>query len=351
VIVVGLDPHKASHSACALVVATGELLGERRVGADEPGRLALLSWARGLDEQRLWAIEDCRHVSRPLERFLLLAGERVVRVAPRLTASERRRGRPHGKSDRVDALAAARAALAQPDLPPAWLEGPERELALLVDYREQLVAERTRCASRLRWLVHELDLGLQIPPGALDRRCWLRRLEQALARLPDRALVLVASALLARLRELREQIHALERRLEPLVEALAAPLLAQPGCGLLTAAKIVSEVAGIERFTHESKLAMHAGCAPLEASSGSQRRHRLNRSGNRQLNCALHRMAVAQGRFHPPARAYLARRQQEGKTRREALRCLKRQLVRVVYHTLNEIAATQTTNPTPTNLT
>lgn len=351
-IVVGLDPHKASHTACALSAGSGELLEERRVPADGQGQLLLLAWARGLGGQRLWAIEDCRHVSRGLERFLLLAGERVVRVAPRLTARERRRGRRLGKSDRVDALAAARAALSEPGLPAARLEGPERELALLVDYREQLVAERTRCASRLRWLVHELELGLEIPAGALDRRCWLERLEQALVALPEATLVLISRALLARLCELREQINALERQLKPLVEALAAPLLTQPGCGALTAAKIISEIAGIERFPDESKLAMHAGCAPLEASSGSRHRHRLNRSGNRQLNCALHRMAVAQGRFHPPARAYLARRQQEGKTRREALRCLKRQLVRVVYRALTQTTTTPTRpHRAPPNLT
>lgn len=341
-IVLGLDPHKASHSACALVVATGELLGERRVCADEPGRLALLSWARGLDGRRLWAIEDCRHVSRGLERFLLLAGEQVVRVPPRLTARERRRGRPHGKSDRVDALAAARAALAQPDLPPASLEGRERELALLVDYREQLVAERTRCANRLRWLLHELELGLEIPAGALDRRCWLERVTARLAILAPSTQQLIAAALLTRLTELRDQIHTLERTLTALVEQLAAPLLALPGCGALTAAKLLSEIAGIQRFPNDAKLAMHAGCAPLQASSGNHHRHRLNRTGNRQLNCALHRIALTQARFHPPARAYLERRQHEGKTRREAIRCLKRHLTRVIYNTLT---AQHTRNP------
>jgi transposase len=104
----------------------------------------------------------------------------------------------------------------------------------------------------------------------------------------------------------------------------------------LTAAKLVGETAGAERFADEAQLAMHAGAAPLEASSGTQRRHRLNRFGNRQLNCALHRLAVNQGRLHPPARAYLARKEAEGKSRREALRCLKRHLARTVYRTLRE---------------
>ena len=158
----------------------------------------------------------------------------VVRVAPLLIARERRRGRRHGKSDRIDALAAARAAVAEPGLPAARLEGRERELALLVDYREQLVCERARSASRLRWLRHELGLGIEIPAGGLDRHCWLERLEHALAAQPEGTLVLISRALLARLRELREQIISLERQLQPLVETLAAPLLTQPGCGLLT---------------------------------------------------------------------------------------------------------------------
>jgi transposase len=125
-----------------------------------------------------------------------------------------------------------------------------------------------------------------------------------------------------------------ERELAVLVALEAPSLLELPGCGVLTAAKLIGEIAGSERFANDARLAMHAGAAPLPASSGNRQRHRLNRSGNRQLNCALHRIAISQGRHHPPARAYLARKQAEGKSRKEALRCLKRHLARTVYRTL-----------------
>ena len=117
----------------------------------------------------------------------------------------------------------------------------------------------------------------------------------------------------------------------------AGALCEPPGCGTLTAARLVAEVAGAERFSSDAKLAKLAGVAPLDASSGKQCRHRLNRKGNRQLNCALHRMAVTQGRWHPPARDYLARKERDGHSRKEALRCLKRHLARTVYRTLRAI--------------
>jgi len=133
---------------------------------------------------------------------------------------------------------------------------------------------------------------------------------------------------------LSSEIAELEAELECLLRRNAAALLELPGCWTLTAAKLVAEVAGVERFSSDAKLAKLAGVAPLDASSGKQCRHRLNRKGNRQLNCALHRIAVTQGRVHAPARAFLARKQAEGKSRREALRCLKRHLARVVFRIL-----------------
>ncbi len=149
--------------------------------------------------------------------------------------------------------------------------------------------------------------------------------------------VRICRELVSRCRELTRRACELERELALLVRAQAPALLELPGCGVLTAAKLVGETAGVERFRGEAQLAMHAGAAPLPASSGSKQRHRLNRSGNRQLNCALHRIAVTQGRVHAPARAYLARKEGEGHSRKEALRCLKRHLVRTIYRTLTKL--------------
>jgi transposase len=337
VIVIGVDPHKQTHTAAVVAADVGELRGERTVKARQAGHEQLLSWARSLADERVWALEDCRHVSVSLERFLLQRGEQVVRVPPKLMAGARRAARQRGKSDAIDALAVARAYLREPELPVAQLEGATRELRLLSDHREDLVAERTRIQQRLRWHLHELEPELELPAACLSRRCWLERLARRLARREQTAQVRICQELVSRCRELSRRVDELESEIAALVRAQAPALLELPGCGVLTAAKLLGETAGATRFATDSKLAMHAGAAPLPASSGARQRHRLSRSGNRQLNCALHRIAVAQGRVHPPARAYLARKEGEGHSRKEALRCLKRHLARVVYRTLRTI--------------
>ena len=329
-IVIGVDVHKHELTAVA-VDEVGRPLAERTGPVDD----GLVGWARSRGGERLWALEDCRHVTRGLEQTLLATGERLVRVPPRLTAPERRRGRSRGKSDAIDALAIARAALREPGL-----EGPRpqepllRELKLLVDHRDDLVGERRRSQQRLRWHLHELEPTLAVPPGALDRGIWLDRVGRRLARRGQTTQVRIARDLLARCRSLSGSIAELEHELARRTQTVAPRLLELAGCGPLSAAKLLCEIGPIERFQSDAQLARHAGVAPLEASSGKRRRHRLDRGGNRQLNCALHRIAITQGRVYGPARAYLERKQGEGKSRREAIRCLKRQLARTVYTTL-----------------
>lgn len=172
--VFGIDPHKATHTVVA-VDALGRQVTQRTVAARTPQHRELITWARTIADDRVWAVEDCRHVSRRLERDLLAVGERIVRVPPKLMAATRMSVRTPGKSDPVDALAVARAALREPDLPTAQLDEPTRELKLLLDHREDLVAERTRVQNRLRWHVHELDPELQVPAGPWTRRSgWTR---------------------------------------------------------------------------------------------------------------------------------------------------------------------------------
>jgi transposase len=335
-IVIGADPHKAEHTAAAVDRATGELRSSETVAATPAGHRALLESARALDQDRVWAIEDCRQVSGALERFLVAHGERVVRVPPKLMGESRRAERSAGKSDPIDAVAVARAALREgPDsLPAATLDPEAHEIKLLVDHRDDLVAERTRIQNRLRWHLHALWPGLAVPVGALDRAKWLDRLARRLARAEQGARVRVCRDELRRLRELARSANALERELGVLAARKAPALLGLPGCGPLSAARIVAECGDVRRFESDAKLARLAGVAPIPASSGNRQRHRLHRGGNRKLNCAIHRIAVTQGRVHAPARDYLARKQAEGKSRIEALRCLKRQLVRRVWRLL-----------------
>jgi transposase len=347
VIVVGVDPHKQTHTAVAVSQTSAELKGELTVKARAQGHEELLAWARGLDRERLFALEDCRHVSGALERFLIARGERVVRVAPKLMGQSRRSSRSYGKSDSIDALAVARAALSEPGLPEARLAGAELEVKLLLDHREDLVGEANRSSNRLRWHLHDIDPEIALARGRLDRTGWMERLARRLQRSKQTARVRICREQLRRLRSLAREIKAAEAKLAVLVRAQAPELLELPGCGTLCAAKLIAEVAGVERFADEAKLAMLAGVAPLDASSGRQQRHRLNRKGNRQLNLALHRIAVTQARVHPPARAYLERKRAEGKSRREALRCLKRHLARVIWRTLRTASSERMTSISP----
>lgn len=336
-IVVGIDPHKKTHTAVAIDAATAAVVGELTVTTREPGHGRLLAWVRTLDTQHVFAVEDCRHVSGRLERFLLSRGETVRRVPPKLMASVRRSARTRGKSDPIDARAVAEAALREPGLPEARLSGPEHDVRLLVDHRDDLVGERTRTQNRLRWHCHDLGVGRDVPPKALARRVWLDRLAAELAGMGTGVQVAIAADLVERCRTLSAEIDRIEREVAKLVARIAPQLLAEPGCGALLAARLLGETAGACRFTGEAAFAMHAGTAPLPVSSGQSSRHRLNRRGNRRLNAAIHMMAVTQVRMHPPARAFMARKQAEGKSKREALRCLKRYIARSVFGILRDV--------------
>src|SRR5262245_9095994 len=331
-LVIGIDAHKRSHTAVA-VDGVGRQVAQRTVKSVTADHLELLRWAERLDGERRWAVEDCRHVSRRLERDLLVAGEAIVRVPPKLMARVRAGARTVGKSDPIDALAVARAALREPDLPTAQLDGPARQVRLLVDHREDLVAERTRIINRLRWHLHELDPAWDPPAGSMDR---YRTLDRIVGRLDDHdgTVARIARDLTGRCAALTVDINALERDITVAVTPLTPTLLALCGVGPLTAAKIVGEVADVRRFRSKDAFARHNGTAPQPAWSGQQDRHRLSRTGNRQLNAALHRIALTQGRHHPDAIAYLARRRAAGDTKNEARRVLKRRLSDVVYRIL-----------------
>lgn len=343
VVVLGVDVHKDTHTTVA-VDGVGRRCGERTVRAIDSGHAQLVSWARRrFPGARTWAIEDCRHVSTRLERALLAAGERVVRVPPKLMAGARTSARTRGKSDPIDALAVARAALREPDLPVAAHDQSSREIKLLVDHREDLVAERTRMQNRVRWHLHELDPQLDVPARGLDRLGLLDQLISWAAAQPDGVIARLAGELLVDIRALTVRITALEREITARVQQMAPALLALLGVGGLTAAKIVGETANVTRFRSEACYAMHAGVAPIPASSGPTHRHRLARGGNRQLNAALHRIAVTQIRIpNSLGQAYYQRRRAQGDTTMEALRALKRRLARVVFNLLQ---------PTTTNAT
>jgi transposase len=348
-IVLGADTHKRSHTIAAVSAATGEVVGEQTARVDAKGFAALLVWARGLERERVWAIEDCRHVSGSFERFLIARGERVLRVTSRLMAASRRSGREHGKSDRIDAIAVARAALREglDALPAAQLEGPELDLRLLVDHRERLIRQRVALTNTLQWHLHDLWPELVLPASSLFYGNWGPRIARRLARTEQTMRVRIARDELRRIRELSQTIKQLQREIAGLVAQLAPQLLSEPGFGPLIAAKLVGEVAGASRFSTDAKLARAAGVAPIPVSSGKTNRHRLDRGGNRQINAAIHRVAVTRLRCHPETQNYIARKRAEGKSTKEAIRCLKRHLARRIWHLLLEPQPGQGTPPSP----
>jgi transposase len=330
-VTLGTDAHKRSHTVVA-VDAAGAGIGSVTVAATPEGHLRLVKWAARW-EQRRWAIEDCRQLSRRLEADLLRIGDQVVRVPPKLMAGVRRSARTRGKSDPIDALAVARAALREPDLPVARLDGSTREVRLLVDYRESLVKDRTAAQNRLRWRLHELEPGYDPPSGSLNRYKTLDKIEELLSGHTSTVAGL-AQREVTRIRELTREANQLERDITQRVTDLAPTLLEMPGCGALSAAKLIGEAADISRFRSRDAYAMWAGVAPIPVWSANQERFRLNRGGNRQTNAALHRIAITQLRIHPDAQAFIQKRLATGSTKREALRLLKRRLANVVYRTL-----------------
>ena len=220
-IVIGVDVHKHSLTAVAVDEA-GRMLDEKTVGAADG---ELLAWAAAVSGERLWALEDCRQLTRALERELLAAGQELVRVPPKLMAPERRTGRLRGKSDPIDALAVARAALREPGLSrPRPDEQPFRDLKLLVDHRDDLVDERRRAQQRLRWHLHQLGSAFAVPAKALDRPVHLDRVGRWLARRPPEVQVRVARELVVRCRSLTRTIAELDRELEQRTEQMPALL-------------------------------------------------------------------------------------------------------------------------------
>jgi transposase len=339
-VILGVDAHKRTHTIVA-VDGNGRRLAERTIGTSTADHLGLLRWASQFGEQqeRQWAVEDCRHLSRRLERDLLGAGERIVRVAPKLMAHVRDSARTYGKSDPIDALAVARAALRETNLPVARLDGPDREVRLLVDHREDLVAERTRIIARLRWHLHELDPTWEPAARGLDRASAYDAIQNRLTGVEGTVARLTRS-LVERCRNLTSEINQLQVEITGLVQQLVPTLLAVVGVGPLTAAKILGETAGVDRFVSKDSYARHNGTAPLPVWSSNRARHRLSRTGNRQLNAALHRMAMTQMRAHPDAKAMIERRRASGDGGMEALRVLKRRLSDVVYQALRADLAT-----------
>lgn len=343
---VGIDPHKKTHTA-VIIDATGRRLGPALTVPDDADAVVKLrTWAgvnAGAQSVR-WAIEDGRGLARRLATALAVCGEDVVWVPVRLMAEARRRSGPRGKSDTLDALAVAKAAQ-RPDnqqfLAPHTGVEPGAELAPLVDYRADLVAQRTTLISRLRWRLHQLDAGLE--PASLTTLSAGPRLAERLRAYPAGTLRDVLLACCDDLEHLTTKINKLDRDLTQRTDDLCPTLLAVPGVGPIVAATIITEIGDVARVRNTAAFARLNGTAPIDVSSSNTDRQRLDRGGNRRLNTTIHTVALTQARRHPPAQAIITRHQDQ-KGRRGAMRILKRHLSDVLYRTLTHDLTTPTSD-------
>lgn len=330
--VVGIDSHKETVAACA-VDELGAELATAIFPNTNAGHRALLGWAHRRGKVSLFGIEGSGGLGYALARLLATAGEGVVEVPPFLTVRERKHLRQRGKSDPADALAIARVVARETDLPQFLLYELARQLGQVLNYRDQLVEQRTREANRFHSELTRRHPGYQAKIRNLVSKRSLRRAQDLLETETSIETALLLRRL-ASLGRLSSEIVDLNASIRRLVEQSGTGLTAMPGIGPLVAARILAEVGDVRRIASESHFAALNGTAPVPASSGAIQRHRLNRGGNRKLNRALHTIAVIQAHIEPRARIYIQRRRAEGKTHREAIRSLKRQLSNVVYRQL-----------------
>jgi transposase len=332
-ILIGVDPHKTSVAVAAVDEAGGELLERASFPQNRAGLRSLERWAKRFPERR-WAVENASGLGRHLAGRLAAAGESVVDVPPKLSARVRVLSSGNArKNDGLDALATALAASGNERLAAVDPEIGSEVLRLLSERREDLVAERTRALNRLHGLLRDL-----VPGGAAGTLSAHRaarivrgiRPQGTSARLRRR----LASEVLRDVRTLDRKIADLNGLIEAEVEASGTTLTEIFGIGPILAARIIGTVGDVVRFPTRAHFASYCGAAPVEASSGEVVRHRLSLAGNRKLNYALHMVAVCQARSDVRGGTYYRKKMAEGKSRKEALRCLKRRVCDAVFRSL-----------------
>jgi transposase len=332
--VVGVDPHRDLHALAIVDAATGGASFEAEIAASERGYAEALRLAeRQAPGRRAWAIEGTGSYGAGLARFLARHGERVLEVGRR-----RRERRSHAKTDALDALRAARSLLgtAQPASPRA--AGEREALRALMVARAGALAAKKAGLCQLRALLVTCPEPLRGDLRSLTRDRLLRRLAVVRpGRHQDaelRGTLIALRALARRAQTLAAEERELKREIQTRVARLAPRLLAEPGVGPIAAAQVLLSWSHRGRFRSDAAFARLAGAAPIPASSGLVRRHRLDPGGDRQLNRALHTIVVSRRKHDPATIAYVERRRAEGKSVRETIRCLKRYLARHLFRLL-----------------
>jgi transposase len=341
-VVIGMDPHKRS---VTIEVMSGDatVVGGGRFGTDAVGFAALRSYVSQFPD-RVWAIEGCRGIGRPVAQRLLAAGDVVVDVPPKLSAEARVYAIGQGrKTDATDAHSIALVGTRMSGLRPVVADADLEVLRLLADRRRQIGEEHTRKVSQLHALL------LELIPGGAKRDLSATQARKLLATIRPRDLVgktrrRLAAELIADLERIHLRRKSADKELRQLVAATGTGLMDLHGIGPSGAARLLVEVGDITRFPDRNHFASWTGTAPIDASSGDVVRHRLSRGGNRQINKTLHIMATVQLRNQTPGRAYFDRKKAGGKSSMEAMRCLKRRLSDTVYRTMIDDLARHATS-------
>ena len=340
--VIGIDPDRDWVTASVVDASTTAELASARFGTTSGGYAQMLGWAnQHTTAERAWAVEGAGSYGTGAATYLCAAGEWVIEFTHPYPT------RDGAKTDALDARRAARQALgrSRPSVPRA--RGDREALRVLETTRQGAQTARTAAINALKALVVTAPVDLRdrlrgLTTTALVTKCHKFRPGQPTpgSRNEPTATKMAMRSLARRIRVLTTEIAELKAPIAELVEAVAPQLLNQPGIGPITAAQIYIAWSHPGRCRNEAAFARLAGVAPLQASSGQQTRHRLNRRGDRQLNRALHTIAITRTRHCPKTRAYIAKRTAQGKTTRETRRCLKRYIARQVYRLLE--------NPPPT---
>ena len=330
--IIGIDPHKGSHTA-AVIDSEEIVIAKLSLRADRHQRERLLQFAEPF-MPRLWAVEGATGVGALLAQQLVTAGERVVDVPPALSARTRLldAGRKD-KTDEHDARAAAIVALRHRTLREVRTDDHRQVLRLLARRRHQLNAGRTRAICRLHAVLCELiEGGLPKNLSAKQAAFELRKIRPADAIAIERKRL--ANEFLDEVRRHDRDINELEARIVTAVRAAHTSVTDVFGVGPIVAAYLIGYSGDVRRFPTAGHYARYNATAPIETSSGPRVRHRLNPTGNRQLNHAIHIAALGQISHNTPGRDYYLAKQATGKSRKEALRCLKRRISDAIYRQL-----------------
>jgi transposase len=342
-VIIGVDPHKLS-ATIEVVDHHETVLASGRFATDKAGYAAMRKRVAAWSE-RVWAVEGSNGAGRPLAQRLLADGEHVVDVPAKLAARARMLDTGHGrKTDAHDAHSVAVAAVRSKELRVLTADPELEVLRMLVDRREELARHRTQTANRLQRLLGELT------PGKAKKDITTGQAKAILAGVRPRDLVgktrrRLAAEQLADLVVIEKKIKNLTSELKVILATSGTGLMDLPGVGPIVAARVLADVGDISRFADRNRFASWTGTAPIEASSGETVRHRLSRAGNRRMNHMIHIAATTQIRLDTEGRAYYRRKLAAGKTRMEAMRCLKRKISDAIYRQLLADARASGTGP------